>query len=116
MIKFLLYIIIRLFTMNNVRFIVLYQLELRSILTLFVIDKTKKIVFIFRHDEILAHVVDGPGAFVLNTYIFLLTLTDHLLRSTIINVFCNIELYSVYASLENGLSYLVTQVMFFCIK
>lgn len=110
MIKFLLYIIIRLFTMNNVRFIGV------KINFNFVIDKTKKIVFIFRHDEILAHVVDGPGAFVLNTYIFLLTLTDHLLHSTIITVFCNIELYSVYASLENGLSYLVTQVMFFCIK
>lgn len=90
-----------------------FIMELRSILTLFVIDKTKGIVFIFRHDEILAHMEDGPGAFVLNTYIFLLTLTDHWLHCSITNVFCNIELYSVYASLENGLSYLIKQVMFF---
>lgn len=55
-------------------------------------------MFIFRHDEILAHVVDGPGAFVLNTYIFLLTLTDHLLHSTIMNVFCNIELYRSFVT------------------
>lgn len=54
-----------------IRLIALYKMEFRS--TIFVIDKTKRIVFIFRHDEILAHVEDGPGAFVLNTYIFLLT-------------------------------------------